>query len=160
MIIRTARIDELERVNQLRLAVGDLHSSARPDIFRKNAMELRLQNMNDTAAEMLRDEQQNVILCEVDGVVAGFACVEYHHKPETQWAPEQHYCYVREFGVDDAFQHRGIGRALMDYLREESRRRGINRLELDVWAFNEKAMNFYQRQGFKPRYSYMEMDFE
>jgi len=160
MLIRTARPDEIDRINVLRYHVGDMHAAARPDIFKHHTIAQRMPGLQHTANEMLQSEKLDLIVCEIDGEIAGFACVEYVIRPEVVWAPQQCHCYLREFGVEEAFQHKGVARALMDDIRDRARRRGIHRLELDVWEFNEKALHFYEKQGFRSRFRYMELDFE
>lgn len=68
---------------------------------------------------------------EADGAVAGFiSLIEEHH--------------VGALFVDPPLQGRSFGQALMDFAREQ---RG--RLELDVFAENERGRRFYDRYGFR-----------
>ena len=45
----------------------------------------------------------------------------------------------------------------MDWLRSLASETGYTRLELDMWAFNEGALDFYEAVGFKVYRKYMEM---
>lgn len=42
--------------------------------------------------------------------------------------------------------------------KQEAKNRGFDRLELDVWEFNEGAMKFYDSVGFKTYREYKEMN--
>ena len=43
-------------------------------------------------------------------------------------------------------------------LQQEAKNMGFDRLELDVWEFNEGAMKFYDSVGFKTYREYKEMN--
>lgn len=59
------------------------------------------------------------------------------------------------FGVGEGHRRQGIGRALFAAIRDAARERGLTRIELDVWAFNESAVRFYESIGFHTYRSYM-----
>jgi ribosomal-protein-alanine acetyltransferase len=64
---------------------------------------------------------------------------------------------IQTIGVDEAARGRGLGRALMDHLLGEARRRGIPRMLLEVRADNPVAQALYASLGFetiavRPRY--------
>ena len=151
-MIRLATKRDLPRINELRMQVNDVHVSGRPDIFKPGfceALALRAQDFLDS-------EERAVVLCEREGCVAGFAMLAYISRPEGPYTLERRYLHVDEIGVDRDFRRCGVGRELMDYIREDARRHGLARIELDVWAFNEGAQAFYEELGFSPYRIYME----
>lgn len=151
-MIRLATKRDLPRVNELRMQVNDVHVSGRPDIFKPGfceALALRAQ-------DFLKGDDRALVLCEREGCVAGFAMLAYIIRPEGPYTLERRYLHVDEFGVDRAFRRCGVGRELMDFIREDARRHGLTRIELDVWAFNEGAQAFYEELGFSPYRIYME----
>lgn len=159
-MIRRANVEDLQQVNILRAEVASMHSAARPDIFHDVPPEARLIPMHATALEMLEDDHKDIIVWDEQGTIAGFVCVDYVIRPANAYAPEQRYCYVKELGVAQAYRRQGIGRKLMLWVQEEAARRGLNRVELDVWAFNAGALSLYEELGFKTRYRYMELDIQ
>lgn len=42
-------------------------------------------------------------------------------------------------------------------MKEDAEKRKLNKIELDVWAFNESAIEFYAAMGFKEARIWMEM---
>jgi ribosomal protein S18 acetylase RimI-like enzyme len=48
----------------------------------------------------------------------------------------------------------GLGRELMDWVLDEARRRGAERIALSVWEDNHRAQAFYRRYGFEDRGPY------
>ena len=51
--------------------------------------------------------------------------------------------------VDEAFRRSGIGQALLDQTKERARQEGFQVLSLIVFADNNQAIKFYQRNGFE-----------
>lgn len=155
-MVRFAEEGDLPQVNELRRQVSDLHAKGRPDIFKPGFC----QELQDRGHEMWRAEDSDVIVAEREGVVCGMACVEYLIRAESAYAQERKTYYVTEFAVDEAYQRRGVGRELLAFLREDARKRGFSRMELDVWEFNAGARDFYEALGFHTFRRFMEWDLE
>ena len=51
--------------------------------------------------------------------------------------------YIEGIFVSDKMQSHGIGKALLDYIKDKKAR-----LQLNVYQKNVRAMSFYQREGF------------
>ena len=51
--------------------------------------------------------------------------------------------YIEGIFVSDEMQSRGIGKMLLDYIKDKK-----DRLQLKVYQKNVGAMSFYQREGF------------
>ena len=51
--------------------------------------------------------------------------------------------YIECIFVSDEMQSRGIGKILLDYIKDKK-----DRLQLKVYQKNVRAMSFYQREGF------------
>ena len=49
-----------------------------------------------------------------------------------------------------AFQGRGVGKRLMATALQAAREAGVNWVWLGVWEHNQKAIAFYEHQGFEP----------
>ena len=120
----------------------------------------RVKEMQDRAGEMLRGESSDILVAERDGVICGMAGVEYLTRPESPYCLERKFYHVVEFGVDEAFRRRGVGRELMEFIRKDARERGFARVELDVWEFNQDAVQFYEAIGFQPFRRFLEWDLE
>lgn len=59
-----------------------------------------------------------------------------------------HSLYVNCVGVDEKWQGRGIGAALLNMARGEALERGLDSLSLHVWGDNHRAMALYARHGY------------
>ena len=154
IVVRSARREELERVNELRRQVNELHVEGRPRHFKPGfGPELQAH-----VYDQLESDRFDVLVAEVDGGIAGFATVQFVHRPEGPYTLPLDFYHVEEFGVDAAYRRRGVATALVDYMKRDARERGFNRLDLDVWGFNEDALAFYEAVGFTTYRRYMELN--
>ena len=154
MLVRPAVRGELERVNELREAVNQLHVEGRPDIFRPgfdNSLRQHLYTQFD-------DADHAVLVAEEQGKICGFATVRLIERPANPFRLAIRYAEVEELGVDQQYQRRGIGRALIEGAKAYAREHGVRRLELNMWSFNENALAFYESVGFSTYRLYLETD--
>ncbi len=154
--VRYAKREDLARVNELRKMVNDLHAENRPDIFRPGFCE----EIQEHVYQVFEAQESDVIVACIDGVVCGFAMVEYIDKPQSAYQLARRFYQIHEFGVDSAYRRRGVATALIDFCRSEAKRMHFDRMELDAWAFNEGAIRFYESVGFQTYRRYMESKFE
>ena len=73
--------------------------------------------------------QAEVYVYEDDKIIQGFIGVSDE--------------YIEGIFVSDEMQSRGIGKMLLDYIKDKK-----DRLQLKVYQKNVRAMSFYQREGF------------
>ena len=152
--IRFAKEEELEQVNKIRRQVNDLHAAGRPDIFRQDGWEF----IAPFVYTRFREEESGIIVALDGNEVVGFATVQFMHTEKTPYKCERHFYHVEEFGVDENHRRGGIATSLMNFMKKDAQERGFDKLELDMWEFNEDALLFYESVGFKTVRRYMEMD--
>ena len=155
-MIRYAMRQDIPAVNLLRAQVGEMHARALPDLFKPGFP----QPMQDYAYHMLESENTDILVCEREGTIRGFAVLEYCRKEESPAHPAQEICYIHEFGVDETCRRQGIARELMTFIRREAAAKGFRHLELDMWEFNQNALAFYEAMGFQTIRRYMSMNLE
>ena len=73
--------------------------------------------------------QAEVYVYEDDKIIQGFVGINDE--------------YIEGIFVSDEMQSRGIGKMLLDYIKDKK-----DRLQLKVYQKNVRAMSFYQREGF------------
>ena len=154
MPVRCAKKTELDRVNELRQQVHELHAAGRSDIFKPGfPPELR-----DHIYTIWDDPGQEIVVNERDGVLCGYAVLHRINKPENPFMHKRVFLDIDEFGVDGAFRREGVGMELMDFIRRYAKERGFRKIELNMWEFNQDALAFYEAAGFATYRRYMETD--
>lgn len=151
-MVRYAIKEELERVNELRKIVNEVHCHGRPDIF-KGGFCKELQELIYTLWE---SENSDVIVVIREGEICGFACVDYIEKPESPYNLARRFYHINEFGVDEKYRRQGVGTELFDFIKKESTDKKFDKVELDMWEFNDSALNFYESVGFVTYRRFME----
>lgn len=84
-----------------------------------------------------------MILCEVDGILAGNCHLILHNKRKTR--------HRGSIGIalKQKFWGLGIGTALFEELIALAKAQGVEQLELEVFADNRRAMALYEKMGFQ-----------
>ena len=152
--VRFAQRDELEQINIMRREVNDLHVSGRPDIFAPGFIE-ELQNYIYVLCEK---PDHKVIAAFADGELCGFATVCYLEKQPSPYSLGRKIYQVEEFGVSKNYRRIGAATAMIEFIKNDARRIGFDRIELDMWEFNKTAYKFYRSVGFTTYRRYMELN--
>ena len=153
MEIRFAGREDLPAVNRLRRQVKELHAAGRPDIFKPGFGP----ELEHYLYEIFEDPDQEILVAEEEGVIRGFAILHEIRRPENPYMAQRHYLDIDEFCVDEACRRRGIGRTLIEAAKAVAKKRGFDRLELNMWEFNQGALAFYEAEGFETYRRYMEV---
>ena len=153
MTVRFANENELGRVNELRAQVNALHVAGKPEVFKPGFP----QELQDYVNVIWNDPNKDIVVAELDGVVCGYAVINYVNRPENPYMFKRRYLDIDEFGVDEAFRRRGAAAEMIDFIRALAAEKGYSRVELNMWEFNEDALKFYEAVGFTTYRRYMEM---
>ncbi len=151
--VRFARPDELDRVNEMRRQVNDLHVAGVPSVFKPGFPD----ELRDHIYTIWNDPTQRIAVAELDGRVCGFAVLHHISRPENPFMFERDFLDIDEFCVDESVRRRGVASAMIRFIRDWAKAQGFKRLELNMWEFNREALAFYEAAGFTVYRRYMEM---
>ena len=152
-MIRFAREEELEKVNELRKEVNDVYVEGRPDIFKSGfCAELR-----DYIYEIWKDPNKDILVAEKDGEICGIAILNCIYKPETPFMFSRDFMDVDEFCVAKKYRRQGVATEMIEFIKKYAKDKGFQQLELNMWEFNEGALKFYEAAGFETYRRYMEV---
>ena len=100
---------------------------------------------NELTWSRLLDSSYNLfgLVAEVEGKVSGI--VHYSFQTST-WAPSS-YCYLEDLFVDPTTRGKGVGRALIDAVKDIAVATGSTRLYWNTDATNETARRLYDSYG-------------
>jgi ribosomal protein S18 acetylase RimI-like enzyme len=82
--------------------------------------------------------------------VANQACGIISFYPDKDYFTDHPRAYVDNLAVAQESEGKGVGRALLDYVERWARDHGYREVVLDVFAGNQRAIAFYERQGYRP----------
>lgn len=151
-MVRYATREELERVNELRKIVNEVHCNGRPDIFKSGfCKELR-----EFVYTLWEGNNSDVIVVLRDNEICGYACVDYVDRPESPYNLARRFYHINEFGVDEKYRRQGVATELFDFIKKEATSKNFDKVELDMWEFNDGALKFYESVGFITYRRFME----
>lgn len=67
------------------------------------------------------------------------------------------YMAVDTLIVGKNYRQRGVGQALMHRVHQWAEAKGIHEIELNVYAFNQEAIDFYKKLGYETLYHRMKI---
>ncbi|MCR5468414.1 MAG: GNAT family N-acetyltransferase [Lachnospiraceae bacterium] len=150
-MIRRAEKKDIPQINRIREQVNNIHVQGRPDIFKTGFSK----EIQDIALEFLQSDETDIWVDERDGEITGMVMIQYINRPETPYNLARDFCQITEICVDEKWRRKGVAHELMEGVRAEARKRGMEKIELDVWAFND-ALEFYEAEGFTVFRRFME----
>ena len=96
--------------------------------------------------KLLTEPGAEAFVATIDGEPCGLVSVH----PDKDYFTGHPRAYVDILVVAREAEGKGVGRALMDHVERWARDRGFREVVLDVFADNQRAIAFYERQGYRP----------
>jgi ribosomal protein S18 acetylase RimI-like enzyme len=145
--IRPVRLDDYDALHDLLEALHSMHVEGMPALF-KMPNDAILER--DHVAGLIRDPHSRLLAAQMEnGDLAGFVWAHIDDVPENQTERARRLLVVEMLQVSDAYQGRGIGKSLMHEVHEWGAAQGATHAQLYVWAFNGRALSFYEGQGYE-----------
>lgn len=135
MIIRKANKEDLNN-NLLNLYIQGFrfHYNGRPDVF-------SIKTDGELKESLLNELNKLTFLVIEDPSIKGY--IAYHIKDK-----HDKILWVDQLIIDENFRHQGYGKMLMDKVIGIAKEENCKRVELDVWSFNNNAIDMYEHIGF------------
>ena len=150
--ISKAERSQAKEIVELLKYICAVHRKGRPDVFISD------QPKYDESAVcgLMDDENTFVITASDDGRVVGYMIAELIDEKK-----HPHLCQIRTFYIDDICvaedcARKGIGTMLFDEAKRMAKELSCERIDLNVWAFNKKAIKFYEKMGLTVSRMHME----
>jgi ribosomal protein S18 acetylase RimI-like enzyme len=152
MIIRKAKLTDIDRLSELLYEVHKLHARHRPDVFKKRKQKYTKKDLES----VLTNELTPVWVAEEKKQVVGYLFGIYEEIKDHKSMTDRKTLYIDDLCVDKNFRKKGIGRQLYNYAKMVARTNGCYDITLNVWNLNPGAIAFYEKLGMQPMKVYME----
>ena len=145
--VRRAGVEDAVALARLNQHVHVLHAEAEPDDF----YELDPADAVGFFASLFEGDA-NLVFVATDAVrqAMGYVWAQDHERPKNPFAKPARTMYIHHVAVAPSARGQGVGKSLVAAVETESRQRGISRVALDHWTFNETAQRFFVGIGFEP----------
>jgi ribosomal protein S18 acetylase RimI-like enzyme len=152
--IRRATFNDIEKIKILEEQVHNLHLKARSDMIDENKDPFSYRYLN----EAINSENIIVTVAEDKNEIIGCLTFAVKNFEENHYVfKEMEYIEIENLCVDKDSREKGVGKKLFETVIEYAKYKNINHIELDVWDFNQNAINFYEHLGMKARTHKMEL---
>ncbi|MBX7237569.1 MAG: GNAT family N-acetyltransferase [Caldilineales bacterium] len=144
--VRRATAADYDRLCDLFAEIDALHRDHLPHLFQKPAGAAL---ERDYFLALIDDEMIALFVAAVGEEVVGFAHSLLRVAPDLPLFVPRRYAVVDSIMVKSEFQHRGIGRTLMNSVQDWAIAEGVTAIELNVYEFNQTALSFYESLGYR-----------
>ncbi|MDR6549643.1 GNAT family N-acetyltransferase [Paenibacillus qinlingensis] len=143
LLLRSATLEDFDAVNAIIREGQEEHAEALPDRFTRLDHVVAMGWYRSFSAKT----DKEIIVAVLDSEVIGVAMLEMKQSPNYDALVPRQYAYVNELAVASTHQRQGVGKKLYEAATQWARAREAASLELNVWEFNERAMQFYASVG-------------
>lgn len=153
IVVRRAATSDYAPVRALLRDVIRAHAAAEPGIFADEDPLPR-----ESFEGRLQDDASGILVAEVDGGIAG-TCICRAARP--RYSPclrDRKILHINDMAVAAEKRRSGVGKALFKAAVEFAREKQCDAVELNVWAFNEDAIAFYNSCGMRCTSKCYQMD--
>lgn len=156
MIIRKAVNEDIPELIRLLHQANYVHSSKRPDIFKRNITKYTPEQIEGIIA----NEDAPIFVAQKEDrkgePILGYVFLQIGEFKDDEKMSDRKYAYYDDVCVDAEARRMGVGKALMQYAEDYAKECGCYNIELHVWELNPGALEFYNDFGMVPQYTSME----
>lgn len=153
LIIRTIEDDDTDILADLTADVQRIHHEEMPERFKPvpdnlSAFVAFFEKRLTTGAGYIG---------EIDSKPVGFLLFEIREGVDNPYVYPHFYMHIDQMGIKPNFRGRGIGAQLMKQAIAYANKRDVAHITLNVFDFNDGAVNFYENMGFEIRNMTMQL---
>ena len=139
--IRKATRDDYGIINSFAKELYEYHKKLMPQMFCEAYRDYDVENFENEVV----DDDKMWLVAEVEGKIVGevFAYISANRF-------NQIYTYVESIYVIPKYRKLGIATELMANVEKFAKKNEVNSIQLDVWASNVVATEFYNKLGLVP----------
>lgn len=143
--VRPASDGDLAAIVALNEVVQAFHATRHPGFFKADP---RPRDVADLLADQVRRPGQRVFLASIRERAVGYVWCEVQDIDATALTHRLRRLFVHHVAVADGARRRGVAGALLDAVDGLARERGIDRVDLSAWSFNEPARRLFEKRGY------------
>ncbi len=150
--IREARFEDCAQILELLTQLQEMHAVSRPDIFKEGQV---VMGENDFE-NILSDSDRIIYVAEMGNRLIGMVEIEFKEVLNPILVRRK-VGIIDSIIVEKEMRNQGFGGLLFEEAKKAAENRGVESLELNVWGFNESAIQFYEKSGMKILRTTMEL---
>lgn len=144
--IREAKHNDYEEICEIIAEVDALHRQALPQVYRKPEGPVRTK---EYISNIIENEDAALFVAEVDGQVVGLVHISIQEVPNIPIMVPRRYAFIENLAVKKKFRRCGVGKLLVEKAHHWALDKGIIQVKLHSWEFNQEAISFYNKLGYR-----------
>ena len=153
MIIRRARVSDIDDITALLSQVLEVHAKARPDLFVSGTVKYSKPELE----RIIPNDDTPVFVYAADnGKILGHAFTEITVNTHCNMPVGMKSMYIDDICVDESARRQNVGTKLYEHCIAYAENEGCYDVTLNVWEGNDSAKSFYESMGMKVRKTTME----
>jgi len=144
--VRDVTASDYENLFDLFDEIDSLHRENLPRRFKKANSPAR---EKDYFLGLIENGNHGLFVAETGKELVGFAHVAINDAPPFPIVVPQRFAVLDSIVVKASHQQHGVGRLLMDKMQAWAIGKGATSIELNVYEFNEIAISFYEKLGYR-----------
>ena len=152
MEIRKAEKKDIKKIMDLLSQVLNIHAGIRPDIFIPGTQKYTPEQIKKT----IKNPATPIYVAVEGKEILGHVFCAFTEYPESNNTYGYKSVHIDDFCVDENHRGKGVGKRLFEFVKEQAILNGCREITLNVWKGNSGAERFYETNGFKPRFTFME----
>jgi ribosomal protein S18 acetylase RimI-like enzyme len=156
---RRGSLADLPLLEPLWVSVHHHHAQVMPDLAPYVDDRQTWAVRSQLYAELLAKPETVLLLASADGAVIGYGLAHVSPASGTwvadTWQTGDRIGEIESLAVQPGYRGQGIGSRLLTALTAELATAGVRDLVLGVLPGNDAAIRLYQRQGFRPTWTYL-----
>ncbi len=141
-MIRNLELKDYEEAKRLIYQIHEIHYNNRPDIC-VDGNPLPIKYFKNS----INDENAINYVYEEDNHIVGLLMATKKNSNAIPIAKNRCIYFIEDIVIDNNYRRKNIGKKLFECLQKKAIEEQIDAIELNVWAFNESAINFYEALG-------------
>ena len=148
MIIRKAEKKDIHGIEELLVQVCLVHHHGRPDLFQYGKQKYTASQLYE-----LLDNPDYCVFVAVseDGKILAHAFCIHQEEKDHKVLTNIKTLYIDDICVHEDYRNEKIGKKLYNYVHRYAKEQGYYNITLNVWAFNQNALKFYESLGLIPQ---------
>lgn len=154
--IQKATSEHLDEIVSLWGKLMNLHKGFDEDFFTNtdnSGEEYKMNldwNLRDNTSILFIATKNNKIIGYVTADISWFRYSSYN---------SNNYCTIGDIMIDENFRHLGIGKLFIGEIKKWAKSESTNKIILNVFSKNTKALNFFKKQGFEDNFNNLVLEF-
>ena len=98
---------------------------------------------------IIDSDKDDILIAKEKNQIMGFALVQEQTTPPYHCFVFHRYAYLMDIVVDPAYRGKGVGKALLQEVKDWAKNRELEYIELNVLTQNRRAIEIYEKTGYE-----------